>query len=72
VIYYLPTFLAPPVIHWEYKLSEDEDATVVGSMTTEQMIEMQTNGQFANGAWARRSSEAPFYSVSRIDFDLYL
>lgn len=57
---------------WEYKLTQDENAEVLGPFTTEQMQRKVDNGDFKDNVFCRKIGDERFYSSSRIDFDLYL
>jgi len=62
-------------VRWEYKWSE-QDPTVYGPFTSEQMAEWKEKGFFKDTLVVRKldkasSKEAVFYSARRIDFDLY-
>uniref|UniRef100_A0A4Y0BP83 GYF domain-containing protein n=1 Tax=Anopheles funestus TaxID=62324 RepID=A0A4Y0BP83_ANOFN len=61
------------ILKWEYK-EQQEDETVHGPYTTEQMQKFADEGRFTSGAFVRKvdSDDARFYSAARIDFDLYL
>uniref|UniRef100_A0A182WF89 GYF domain-containing protein n=1 Tax=Anopheles minimus TaxID=112268 RepID=A0A182WF89_9DIPT len=61
------------ILMWEYKEQQD-DETVLGPYTTEQMQKFADDGRFTSGAFVRKvdSNDARFYSAARIDFDLYL
>ncbi|VDN25462.1 unnamed protein product [Gongylonema pulchrum] len=59
------------VVFWEYKLSNEDGAEIFGPFTSEQMLEMQQEGKFENGGWARKQGAQSFYTVARIDFEIY-
>lgn len=65
-------------LKWEYKMSQDEGAKIHGPVDTDEMIRLQNEGRFDDGCWARKcdGSSGPgdgqFYSVKRIDFELYI
>ncbi|XP_052889255.1 CD2 antigen cytoplasmic tail-binding protein 2 homolog [Anopheles moucheti] len=61
------------ILMWEYKEQQEND-TVLGPYTTEQMQKFADEGRFTSGAFVRKvdSDDARFYSAARIDFDLYL
>lgn len=57
---------------WEYKLTQNEDDTIHGPFTTEQMSKKSENGDFKENVFVRKVGDERFYSSARIDFDLYL
>jgi hypothetical protein len=57
-----------------YKLTNTDEARVMGPFTSTQMLEMSDKGEFGSeGVWCRKVTEAAlsFYNSKRIDFDLY-
>jgi len=59
-------------IKWEYKWSKNEE-TVYGPFPTKQMMEWKSSGMFAGEVVCRKiSGSSEFYTVARVDFDLYL
>jgi CD2 antigen cytoplasmic tail-binding protein 2 len=56
---------------WEYKMKA-EDEKIQGPFTTFIMSKKAENGDFKDGAVARKVGDERFYSASRIDFELYL
>lgn len=61
-----------PQLMWEYKLTQDDDAAILGPFTTEQMSKKSDNGDFKENVFVRKIGDERFYSSARIDFDLYL
>ncbi|XP_046386588.1 CD2 antigen cytoplasmic tail-binding protein 2 homolog [Ischnura elegans] len=67
----------PVELAWEFKWSKDADE-VHGPHTTEQMQKWVDSGHFKRDSnsgevWVRKcGQEGPFYSSSRVDFELYL
>lgn len=59
-------------VMWEYKLSDDDNAEIVGPVSSEEMLKLQEEGKFENGGWARKKSTKTFYSVARLDFEIYI
>ncbi|XP_030751712.1 CD2 antigen cytoplasmic tail-binding protein 2 homolog [Sitophilus oryzae] len=58
-------------LQWELKWSA-EDSKIEGPYTTNQMIKWQRENYFKPGAVVRKHGEnSNFYSLSRIDFELY-
>ncbi|OZC11415.1 hypothetical protein X798_01271 [Onchocerca flexuosa] len=57
---------------WEYKLSSDEDAEIIGPVSSEEMLKLQREGKFENGGWARKKGTQTFYTVARLDFEIYV
>lgn len=57
---------------WEYKLSNREDAEIIGPISSEEMMKLQQEGKFANGGWARKKGTQSFYTVARLDFEIYI
>ncbi|KAH1016609.1 hypothetical protein HUJ04_007802 [Dendroctonus ponderosae] len=63
--------LQPVELKWEFKWSADDDK-VEGPFSTAQMIKWQNENHFKPGVMARKCGESSnFYSLSRIDFELY-
>ncbi|VDK45441.1 unnamed protein product [Anisakis simplex] len=62
---------AGDVVKWEYKLSEKEDAEIHGPFSSGEMLKMQEEGKFEDGGWARKYGTKTFYTVARLDFDIY-
>lgn len=60
-----------PSLMWEYKLTQ-EDETILGPFTTEQMSKKADNGDFKENVFVRKVGDERFYSSARIDFDIYL
>jgi len=63
-------------MNWEYKWSKDADQ-VYGPFPTKQMMEWKKNNMFGSDVVARKVSKvdadpAQFYSMARVDFELYL
>jgi len=58
-------------IKWEYKWSKDEDK-VYGPFPTKQMMEWKNNKMFGGDVVCRKVDGAEFYSMARVDFELYL
>jgi CD2 antigen cytoplasmic tail-binding protein 2 len=61
-----------PQLMWEYKLTQDDNAAILGPFTTEQMSKKSDNGDFKENVFVRKIGDERFYSSARIDFDLYL
>ena len=61
-------------IRWEYLTDESDLTGLQGPFTTEQMIRLsQTEGKLdKDKVRCRRLGTEQFYSIKRIDFDLYL
>lgn len=61
-------------IRWEYLTDESDLTGLQGPFTTEQMIRLcQTEGKLdQDKVRCRRLGTEQFYSIKRIDFDLYL
>lgn len=59
-------------VAWEYKLSSDEDAEIIGPVSSEKMLELQGEGKFENGGWARKKGMQTFYTIARLDFEIYV
>ncbi|CAF5129972.1 unnamed protein product, partial [Rotaria sp. Silwood1] len=59
---------------WEYKTDVDSIENLQGPFTTEQMIRLTNmEGKLdKNKVLCRRIGTEQFYSIKRIDFDLYL
>ncbi|CAG9531346.1 unnamed protein product [Cercopithifilaria johnstoni] len=57
---------------WEYKLSNDENAEIIGPVSSEEMMKLQGEGKFANGGWARKKGMQTFYTIARLDFEIYI
>ncbi|EJD75662.1 hypothetical protein LOAG_17242 [Loa loa] len=57
---------------WEYKLSNDEDAKIIGPVSSEEMMKLQGEGKFENGGWARKKGMQTFYTIARLDFEIYI
>uniref|UniRef100_A0A915PI95 GYF domain-containing protein n=1 Tax=Setaria digitata TaxID=48799 RepID=A0A915PI95_9BILA len=57
---------------WEYKLSSDENAEIVGPVSSEEMLKLQVEGKFENGGWARKKGTQTFYTIARLDFEIYI
>lgn len=60
-----------PELMWEFKIKVD-DEKIQGPFTTYSMSKKAENGEFKDGAVARKVGDERFYSASRIDFELYL
>jgi len=58
-------------VMWEYRLKNNDDAELFGPVDTQEMMRLQAEDKFGNGGWARRTGTNAFYSVARIDFELY-
>ncbi|KHN80241.1 CD2 antigen cytoplasmic tail-binding protein 2 [Toxocara canis] len=58
-------------VKWEYKFSEKADAKIHGPVSSEEMLKMQEDGKFEHGGWARKYGQQAFYTVARLDFELY-
>uniref|UniRef100_A0AC35TI03 GYF domain-containing protein n=1 Tax=Rhabditophanes sp. KR3021 TaxID=114890 RepID=A0AC35TI03_9BILA len=66
--------LATPIvlaqeIKWELKDADSEK--VKGPYTTKEMMEMQEKNEFKSGASCRKTGSESFFSVGRMDFELY-
>jgi len=61
-------------ILWEYTINENSPESLQGPFTTEQMIRLiNTEGKLdKDKERCRRIGNEQFYSIKRIDFDLYL
>ena len=60
------------ILMWEIKWQQDS-SEVDGPYTTEQMLKWSNEGRFRKGAWVKKCGEnTNFYTVSRIDFELYI
>ena len=61
------------VLMWEYKDKMD-DEKILGPFTSEQMLKYSNEGKFKDGAVVRKvgAEDSKFYSLARIDFDLYI
>ncbi|EJW79834.1 hypothetical protein WUBG_09255, partial [Wuchereria bancrofti] len=57
---------------WEYKLSNDDDAEIIGPVSSEEMMKLQGEGKFENGGWARKKGMQTFYTIARLDFEIYI
>lgn len=57
---------------WEYKLSNDEDAEIIGPVSSKEMMKLQEEGKFENGGWARKKGMQTFYTIARLDFEIYM
>jgi len=58
-------------LQWEFKWTSEVDK-VEGPFKTSQMIKWQNENYFKPGVMVRKCGEASnFYSLSRIDFELY-
>jgi CD2 antigen cytoplasmic tail-binding protein 2 len=64
----------PKTILWEYTNNENSPENLQGPFTTEQMIRLtNTEGKLdKDKVRCRRIGTEQFYSIKRIDFDLYL
>jgi len=64
----------PPSVLWEYTTNENLTENLQGPFTTEQMIRLtNTEGKLdKDKVRCRRIGTEQFYSIKRIDFDLYL
>lgn len=58
-------------VRWEYKLSDVEGAEIHGPFSSDEMLKLQEEGRFEQGGWARKYGTQAFYTVARLDFDLY-
>jgi CD2 antigen cytoplasmic tail-binding protein 2 len=70
----LNVFFQDSIVKWLYKLTNTDDAKLMGPFTSIQMMEMSEKGEFGDaGVWCRKVSETSgaFYNSKRIDFDLY-
>lgn len=57
---------------WEYKWSLKDDK-IEGHFDTKQMLKWVKEGYFKAGAFVRKSGQdSNFYSINRVDFELYL
>lgn len=63
----------PPVnnVTWEYKLTNEVDAKIMGPVSSEEMLRLQASGKFDDGGWARKFGTHAFYSIARLDFEIY-
>jgi CD2 antigen cytoplasmic tail-binding protein 2 len=61
------------VLMWEYK-DTMEDEKIHGPFTSQQMLNYVNDGKIHKGAVARKVGDenSKFYSLARIDFDLYI
>ncbi|KAL4002478.1 hypothetical protein ACH3XW_3620 [Acanthocheilonema viteae] len=57
---------------WEYKLSNDENAEIIGPVSSQEMMKLQGEGKFENGGWARKKGMQAFYTIARLDFEIYI
>ena len=63
------------IILWEYKNDSDQNNSLHGPLTTEQMMDLIKNKKDQinfDHIQCRRLGTKQFYSIKRIDFDLYL
>ncbi|VDN03166.1 unnamed protein product [Thelazia callipaeda] len=60
------------VVMWEYKLSDDQNAEIFGPVSSKEMIKLQNEGKFDNGGWARKKDTQAFYTLARLDFEIYI
>lgn len=63
-----------PEVTWEFKWKK-EDADVNGPHDSEQMQKWLDEGRFKGEEWVRKVSkdgEGDFYSIKRVDFELYM
>lgn len=69
-----PTSSSMKEIRWEYLTDESDLTGLQGPFTTEQMVRLcQTEGKLdQDKVRCRRLGTEQFYSIKRIDFDLYL
>ncbi|KAK0417699.1 hypothetical protein QR680_013157 [Steinernema hermaphroditum] len=58
-------------VMWEYKLTDADDAEVLGPVTAAKMAELKEAKESVAQGFARRMGSETFYRVARIDFDLY-
>lgn len=59
-------------VQWEYKLKRESEE-VNGPHSTQQMFQWMEEKHFKEPVWVRKvGQDGPFYSSSRVDFDLYL
>ena len=65
---------ASPAVLWEYTTNENLPENLQGPFTTEQMMRLtNTEGKIdKDKTRCRRIGTEQFYSIKRIDFDLYL
>lgn len=59
---------------WEYKWKKD-DGEIHGPHDSEQMQKWMDEGRFKGDEWVRKvikDGESEFYSIKRVDFDLYI
>jgi hypothetical protein len=68
------SFLASSIVLWEYTTNEDSPESLQGPFTTEQMVRLtNTEGKLdKDKVRCRRIGTKQYYSIKRIDFDLYL
>lgn len=59
-------------VKWEYKMSNDGDAEIIGPKTSAEMLDLQNEGKFVDGGWARKLGTQSFYSIARLDFEIYI
>ncbi|XP_034252405.1 CD2 antigen cytoplasmic tail-binding protein 2 homolog [Thrips palmi] len=63
-----------PEVTWEYKWKKDDDK-INGPHNSEQMQKWLDEGHFKGDEWVRKvrtDGESEFYSIKRVDFELYL
>ncbi|VDK79662.1 unnamed protein product [Litomosoides sigmodontis] len=53
-------------VAWEYKLSNDENAEIIGPVSSEEMMKLQSEGKFENGGWAQTNGNFVDKSCNRI------
>ncbi len=59
-------------MQWEYRLQNEDAADIHGPASSQEMMKLQDDGAFDKGAWARRIGTTAFYTVARIDFELFV
>lgn len=63
-----------PEVTWEFKWKKDEEK-INGPHNSEQMQKWLDEGHFKGEEWVRKvrtDGESEFYSIKRVDFELYL
>lgn len=53
-------------------MSNDGDAEIIGPKTSAEMLDLQNEGKFVDGGWARKLGTQSFYSIARLDFEIYI
>ncbi|VDN57931.1 unnamed protein product [Dracunculus medinensis] len=55
-------------VKWEYKMSNDGDAEIIGPKTSAEMLDLQNEGKFVDGGWARKLGTQSFYNLRQMKF----